>query len=264
MSIAEVAMRKSTLGLVLCVGVLLPDMAAAQVYMLPNPYPQVTAANAAWRMRGDPVFHAGAFYYPVGPTIFFDGNVMVRTDTYQGVPVYEDATLTPFSIVYIPIGGNVVRPYERRREGELVGTTGSRMPSFPIQRDGELSLQSASLGITGFITPPVNQFQPVVIPEAVAPIEIPRPIPLTSIPTTPTTVPARPIRVTTPVILEVWVPFAGTRWYSAGPAVSYSEDRFVKVGEYQGIPVYRAKSGPTSEIYVPSVSDGPVAPYKRR
>jgi hypothetical protein len=264
MRIAEVAMRKSTLGLVLCVGVLLPDIAAAQVYMLPNPYPQVTAANAAWRMRGDPVFHAGAFYYPAGPTIFFDGNVMVRTDTYEGVPVYEDATLTPFSIVYIPIGGNVVRPYERRREGELVGTTGSRMPSFPIQRDGELSLQSAALGITGFITPPVNQFQPVVIPEAAAPIEIPRPIPLTSIPTTPTTAPARPIRVTTPVILEVWVPFAGMRWYSAGSAVSYSEDRFVKVGEYQGIPVYRTKGGPASEIYVPSVSDGPVAPYKRR
>ena len=35
-----------------------------------------------------------------------------------------------------------MRPYERRREGELAGTVGSRPPSFPIQRDGDLSVRS--------------------------------------------------------------------------------------------------------------------------
>src|SRR3954452_12540748 len=131
-------MRTFTLALLLSVAVLLPKLGTAQVLLLPDAYPQVTAANAAWQSRGDAVFHAGAFYYPAGPTVFFDGNVMHRTGTYQGIPLYEDATQTPFTVVYVPIGGNVVRPYERRREGDLAGTVGSRTPSFPIQRDGEV------------------------------------------------------------------------------------------------------------------------------
>ena len=95
------------------------------------------------QQRGTPVFHAGAFYYPSGPSTFFDGNVMQRTGTFEGVPLYEDATQTPFTVVYVPIGGNVVRPYERRREGELAGSTGSRTPSFPVQTDGEVSVGAA-------------------------------------------------------------------------------------------------------------------------
>src|SRR5438876_6428455 len=163
-------MRRSTLGWVLCVAVLLPNVGTAQVFVRPNPYPQVTAADAAWQLRGDPVFHAGSFYYPSGPSVYFDGNVMMRTDTYQGVPIYEDSTIEPYSVVYIPIGGNVVRPYERRREGELAGTVGSRAPSFPVQVGGEVSVAAAQLGITGITTPPVEQFPPVVLPEAARPI----------------------------------------------------------------------------------------------
>ena len=60
-------MRKCTFGWVLSIAVLLPTVGTAQVYVRPNPYPQVTAANAAWAQRGTPVFHAGAFYYPVWP-----------------------------------------------------------------------------------------------------------------------------------------------------------------------------------------------------
>jgi hypothetical protein len=253
-------MRKSTLGWVLFMAVLFPNIGTAQVYVRPNAYPQMTAASAAWQMRGDPVFHAGAFYYPTGPTVYFDGNVMVRTDTYQGVPVYEDATITPFTIVYIPIGGNIVRPYERRREGELAGTVGSRMPSFPIQLDGELSVSLAPFGITGIITPPSNQYQPVVIPEAEGTFSR-RPELVYSIPPAPLP-PVR--RSNAPVILEVWVPFNGARWYSAGSAVAYSADRFAQVGDYHGFPVYRDKTRTTGEIYIPSVLDGPVAPYKKR
>lgn len=253
-------MRRSTLGWVLSMAVLLPNVGTAQVFVRPNSYPQVTAANAIWQLRGDPVYHAGAFYYPAGPTVFFDGNVMMRTDTFEGVPVYEDATQTPFSVVYIPIGGNVVRPYERRREGELAGTVGSRTPSFPVQRDGEVSVAVAPLGITGIVTPPVNQFQPVVIPEAATPVGTTGVI-ASSIP------PAAPIRTVrrsnTPSVLQVWVPFDGARWYSAGSAVAYSPDRFVQVGEYHEFPVYKDKDGSADVIYIPSVTGGPVAPYKK-
>ena len=127
-----------------------------------NPYPATTAANAAWQLRGDPVFHAGAFYYPTGPTVFFDGNVMARTGTYEGVPLYEDATLSPFTIVYVPIGGNVVRPYERRREGELAGTVGSRPPSFPISATGEVPVQVGVPVITASFAPEAGGFVPVI------------------------------------------------------------------------------------------------------
>src|SRR5687768_14347063 len=107
-------MRRFTLASVLSVAVVLPSSGTAQVLVRPNPYPATTAASAGWQIRGEPVFHAGSFYYPTGPTVFFDGNVMSRSGTYEGVPLYEDGTLTPFTVVYVPIGGNVVRPYERR------------------------------------------------------------------------------------------------------------------------------------------------------
>ena len=254
-------MRKSTLGWVLSMAVLLPNVGTAQVVLRPNPYPQVTAATALWQVRGDPVFHAGAFYYPAGPTVFFDGNVMNRTDTFEGVPIYEDATQTPFSVVYIPIGGNLVRPYERLREGELAGTVGSQTPSFPIQPAGGNAVAPVPLGITGIITPPVNQFQVVVIPEA------PRPVGTTGVITSSiaTAAPTRPVRrANTPTMLQVWVPFDGARWYSAGSAVSYSAERFVQVGEYGSFPVYRDKNGSPDAIYIPSVEGGPVAPYTKR
>ncbi len=116
-----------------------PFVGTAQVYSGYAPPPAVTAASASWQLSGQPIFHAGSFYYPAGATVFFDGRVMTRTGHYEGVPLYSDVTLEPFSIVYVPVGGARMRPYERRRDGELAGTVGSRTPSFPIVRDGELS-----------------------------------------------------------------------------------------------------------------------------
>ena len=61
----------------------------------------------------------------------------------------------------------------------------------------------------------------------------------------------------------VWLQFNGTRWYSAGGALPYSADRFIPIGEHRGFPVYRDTTGNDDEIYVASVKDGPLAPYKR-
>jgi len=258
-------MRTSTLGWVLSMAVLLPNVGTAQVLLRPNAYPQVTAATALWQVRGDPVFHGGSFYYPVGPTVFFDGNVMNRTDTFEGVPVYEDATQTPFSVIYIPIGGNLVRPYERRRDGELAGTIGSRTPSFPIQRDGEVSVATvvapAGVGMTGIIAPPVNQSQPVAV------VEVPEAVGTTGVISSPIAGGAatRPLRrANTPTFMEFWVPFDNARWYSAGSAVPFSAERFVQIGEYGSFPVYRDRNGSRDTIYIPSVAGGAVAPYKKK
>ena len=257
-------MRHAILGWTLSVAVLIPTLGTAQVYVQPTAYPRVTAANAVWQVSGAPIFHAGAYYYPTGPTVFFDGNVMMRTGTYQGVALYEDATITPYTIVYVPIGGSVVRPYERRREGELAGTIGSRTPSFPIQRDGEVSVAEGT-GTTGLIVPSRNQGEPLVIPETVAigtrgslvASDLPEPV---AVPT----VQRVALRGRVPSILQVWVPFNGTRWYSAGTAQPYSPDRFAKIGEYHGFPVYRAKATGNDVIYIPSVEGGAVAPYKKK
>lgn len=259
-------MRRCTPSLVLLVALLFPKVATAQVYLAPTAAPQVTAANAAWQQRGEPVFYAGSFYYPTGPSVFFDGNVMVRTGTYEGVPLYVDATLIPYSIVYVPIGGNVMRPYERLRDGELVGTVGSRTPSFPIGRDADVS---KATGAVGFVTPPRADFEPTVVPEAPRPVgtggaDIPR-----ATASTQSIATARPHTI----ILGnaqprsndgIWIPYEGARWYSAGPAVGFSADRFVAVGNYRGFPVYRAKNGPTDVIFIPSVEGGPVAPFRRK
>ena len=53
----------------------------------------------------------------------------------------------------------------------------------------------------------------------------------------------------------VWLDFVGVRWYSSGTSASYSANRFTKVGEYRGFPVYvepvgsiRIRSGCRSRI----------------
>ena len=61
----------------------------------------------------------------------------------------------------------------------------------------------------------------------------------------------------------IWIEFNGARWYSAGSAVPHVPGKFVQVGTYRGFPVYR-DARPGGEIYIPSVDDGPLAPYSRR
>jgi hypothetical protein len=223
-----------------------------------------THFRADWQIRGEPIFHAGNFYFPAGPTIHFDGNVMVRTGTYNGVPLYADTTIEPFSIVYVPIGRNVMRPYERRRAGEIAGTVGSRAPSFPVQRDGDVSLASGRIGIQT----PAQQgaIEAIVIPEARRPVA-------TSGAATPRTAPTTAPAISTRTGVEsiprptsnagIWIEYGGSRWYSSGPAVIYSVDRFQPAGDYRGFPVYR-DDGSSDTIYVTVVRDGPLAPFTRR
>ena len=89
-------MRVKVLVAFLFVAALGVNVSKAQVYRLPNPVPQVTAASADWQIRGEPVFYAGDFYYPAGATVYFDGNVMVRVGTFQSVALYVDGTLEPY------------------------------------------------------------------------------------------------------------------------------------------------------------------------
>src|SRR5687767_9247096 len=106
---------------------------AAQIQMRPTDPPLVTAANERWYQLGEPIYFSGDLYYRAGTARFFDGNVMVRSGYYNGIPLYMDATIEPYSVVLVPVRPGLMQPYERRRRGDLAGTTASRIPSFPPQ-----------------------------------------------------------------------------------------------------------------------------------
>jgi hypothetical protein len=232
------------------VAILLPILTSAQVYQWRTPSPPVTAQYAEWQFNNEPVIVNSLVYYPTRENRFFDGEIMAQVGVYRSVPVYADVTLEPHSVIYVPVGRNLMRGYERRREGELAGTEGSRVPAFPVD-----------------------------IPSSIQPTAAPIPAPIVVPPTTPTltreltSAPVTTARAA-PTHIEsipgpgrpngVWLLFDGVRWYSDGPATIFAADRFTKVGEYRGFPVYRQKDGRRDEIWVAVVKDGPVAPYARR
>jgi hypothetical protein len=208
--------------------------------------------------------------------VFFDGNVMTRTGTFRGVPLYQDRTIEPYSIVYVPVGQSVMRPYERRREGVLAGTTGSRTPSFPAQRDVELS---AASGAAGFVVPRIElvetpsfaeaerftaQHVMPAAPSSGAAVGTAGGAAAGSSPVT--EVVPQPAAPPTPRATSndgVWIDFGGARWFASGRAESFSPDRFSPAGEYRGFPVYRTRDS-DGTIYVPTVHDGALTPYTRK
>src|SRR5258705_10623805 len=105
--------------------------AAAQIQSRPTDAPIVTAENEAWYVNGEPIQFAGDLFYQAGADVFFNGNTMVRSGNFNGVPLYTDTTREPYSVVFVPIGRGLMQPYERPRQGNLAGTTASRTPSFP-------------------------------------------------------------------------------------------------------------------------------------
>src|SRR4029453_8358628 len=104
--------------LVTCLLALAAAPAAAQMISRPTDAPTVSAVGQSWDELREPILYGGEAYYPAGATVFFNANQMVRTGHFNGVPVYADATRDPYSVVYVPIGGGQLKPYERRRRGE--------------------------------------------------------------------------------------------------------------------------------------------------
>lgn len=235
-------MRGSTVGAVLCMALLMPKVGNAQ--------PTVTAQSADWQISSQPIVVDGLVYYPTRETRFFDKEIMTQTGVYLGVPVYADVTLEPYSVLYVPLSRMMMRGYERRRDGELAGTTGSRVPSFPvdIRTDAESEARTFTIpgaaGTGGTLPAPgASVFTPDVPRVTRTRMEsIPRPRGNDGI----------------------WVEYAGERWYSDGPAVVFDAQRFHQIGVYRGFPVYRDAERGAEEIWVRVVADGPVAPYTKR
>jgi hypothetical protein len=272
-------MRASMLVGAVLVALLLPKNSNAQAYAYGTPPPDVTAATAAWQSADAPIIVNGLVFLPTRGFRFFDAGVMTQSGVYEGVPVYADVTIEPYSIVYVPVSRTTMRVYERRRDGALAGTTGSRTPSFPVAIASDTVLANtrreeaaAALSAANAAASPVATTGTVVgAPAAAADtIVLDRPRPSrTRVEFVPSSRPSGPN--------GVWLVYNGARWYADGTAVPFSPDRFEPIGDYRGFLVYRAKdrardrekerekdSDGNNEIWVSVVKDGPVAPYSRR
>ena len=224
--------------------------AVAQVNSRPTDPPIVSAENDAWYRLGEPVVVSGEFYYPAGPVTFFNGNVMVRVGHYNGVPLYANTTLEPHSMVFVPIGRGQMQPYERLRTGDLAGTSGSRLPSFPGRSD-RLPREIAAIPEL----PPVPQAVGTI--SAVTPE---RPVGTTGIdlgvPVLPPSQRGKPFTYD-----SVSVQFMGEKWVMAGPSMDEMPSGLVQIAEYKGFPVYARKGQQNERIYLP-LTAGRVAPFK--
>ena len=265
---------------------MLVGSAAGQAQYQPTPEPTITAEASDWYNERSPIQHAGNTYYPAGAPVFFDGNSMVRSGWYRGVPLYADTTVEPFSIVLVPIGGRRLQPYERRREGDVEGTSGSRTASLPT------GPESPGVGTAGTVppagimapAPPVgpnpDAFQPPlplggVVPSANVPSAT---VAVAPAPPNPPesrvrTLPARP-RASTPrqyshgnLSSAISIDYGGTRWKLAGEAVPFEVQRYVQVGTYRGFPVYTLRHSASAKapqrIFIVSTLGGLVTPYVR-
>jgi|SoiMethySBSTD1v2_1073268.scaffolds.fasta_scaffold00099_3 hypothetical protein len=240
--------------------VLLSAPAFAQITNRPTDPPIVTAENESWYRLREPITFAGDFYYPVGATAFFDGDVMVRTGHYNGVPLYADTTLEPYSVVFVPVGRGLMQPYERVRRGDLAGTSGSRPSSFPGSNDRGFGLPAAATAPTN-LPLPIGAIS-VYTPDGSA-IATSGPPPEVVAPVATGGLVAPPLRRgRTPIRESITVDFKGSTWFATGPAMRTPAD-VVEVGEYAGYPVYRPKGASDDEILLP-MAPGFVAPFKRK
>ena len=255
---------------------LAPTPAAAQ----PTPDPRETAETAPWYVAGEPITFAGNIYYPAGPRVFFNRYEMIRSGFYEGVPLYTRTTMEPFSVVFVPVGGGVMHPYERRRAGDIAGTSGSTTPTFPIVTAAEegvdrslgylpqaaapptrvaISIGDTSRELTdetpgtaqGVGTPP----PPIATRGAEVPVAV---APLT--PVGPMRTALRPTGLN-----AVFILYNNRRWFNSGPAEEFSSSRFTQVGDYHGFAVYSDSSKPET-IYVALTARGGdlVTPYSAR
>jgi hypothetical protein len=240
-------------------------VARAQMMMQPTPRPIVTADNEPWFHEGVPVIHAGNLYYPAGPRVNFNGNEMVRTGHFNGIPLYSRKTIEPFSVVFVPLSGGWMQPYERRRAGELADTVGSMTPSFPVVRAAE----QAGMEFLGAVQAPspATQLGTIVDRDPIESAESASAAPVIGTTGIEASVPLGPMMTARrPVGLNgVFIEYDNRRYFSDGPAVPFDAKVFTRIGDHHGFPVYR-RAGQNSTVYIPPLGGRStlVAPYRTR
>jgi hypothetical protein len=282
----ERAMHRRAVASLICFVALFcsGNSVSAQTSAPPPPAPIVTAENEVWYQSGEPLTYEGNFYYQSGPLTAFNRNEMVRSGFYRGIPLYSRTTWEPYSVVFVPLPGGFMQPYQRRRAGEIGGTIGSIGPGLPVERaDTSRTLTSGlqaagpptnlpdtltgrpagvgepgSVGTSGIVaTTGADVAEPIAseptgLLTAGRLVVLPRPRPLITI--------ARPSGVN-----GVFVEFNNARWFSRGPAVEL-DSSYTRIGEYRDFPVYTRAGGDGSMIFIPVTTDARtlLTPYARR
>src|SRR5574338_583062 len=228
--------------------------ASAQAYWQPQPAPAITADYETWFRLGEPITFEGYVYYPAGARVFFDGNVMVRSGAFRGIPLYVDTTIEAYSRIFVPVAGGQLQPYARRRTGDAAGTPGSRAPSFPVTMAGEVSSEAEATG-TGGTFPTASP-----LPENATSARAAEPGRRSA---------QRPQNVIEAGLRpkgldEIYVTYQGSRWRASGKAVRVAETAFQRIGQLGAFPVYTERGSAENPrfIYVPSRS-GWLARYER-
>jgi hypothetical protein len=259
----------------------------AQISTGPTPPPFATAEHESWFVSGAPISLDGTVYYPSGPIVHFNRSEMLPTGVFEHIPIYSRTTQEPGSIVYVPLPGGLMKPYERRRAGDLAGTTGSTAPGFPIVLPAEQAMNptiayeqaagriavprevaTAAFMYGSVATAPESALGTGEAPEAVGTRgSLARSRSTEPSPGSYAAPPRGALRTARrPVGLNgVFIAFEGTRWFAAGPAIELEADKFSRTGDYAGFPVYR-RQGEEGVVYVPVTPDAPglVVPYSTR
>jgi len=235
-------------------------LALAQIQIQPTPPPTQTAEMESWYATNEAVIFAGKWYYPGGPSIHFLPNEMVLSGFYRGIPLYTRTTIEPYSVVFVPVAGGLMRPYERRRAGDLMGTSGSSVPTLPVEIPSAFGpatrLQAAGppfVETQGAMPESLLSEPPEVLRndravdtgaqgESAAP----------RVGTGGQETEARPgVRVGPPPANEIYVEFNKRRWYASVSPASFDPSSLQRIGEWYGFPVYTSPSVGGSTIFIP-------------
>jgi len=208
-----------------------------------TPIPETPAIDRTWYRDAEPLFFAGDLYYATGPTVYFNRDTMVPTGAYDGITLYADTTIEPYTIVFVPVADQLMRPYERVQEGYLPPRTANRTYYPPAQEEPETWAAEAQprehrygeqrREIAPMPEGPEAAFQPFLAETARKPLDN----------------------------LGIWVSFQGYRWTHAGEAVPLDAARMSAIADYYGRQVYADPHTPHI-IYIPSRANL-VAPFRR-
>jgi hypothetical protein len=261
--------RQAAFGIALALALITPTF--AQMNVQPTRPPLVTAENERWYQVGEPVMFAGNIYYPAGAAIHFNANEMVRSGSYRGIPVYSRTTIEPYSVVFVPIAGGLMQPYERPRTGDLAGTSGSSASALPVAV-GSAGADSYSM----LQAPAPPALAPAPVDEySASPLGHPGSSdrrtaePDTRNPSVGTAGafagPQPPLPVRPGAANGIFVEFENRRWFSSGPPVALNSRRLTRIGQFHDFPVYATGSRAPATIYIP-IARGmdTVAPFSKR
>jgi hypothetical protein len=208
--------------------------AQAQVIWQPTPAPLVTAENTSWFSKGEPVHWNGDLYYAIRPVQHFNQYQMVRTGSFNGIPLYIDPMLEPDSILFVPLSGGLVQPYERARQAYDTVTALAPVTVVSLRALSE----PMAVGTSGRTAALGAEASAKAAPPAITTLNPPT------------------------GINAIWVNYDGRRWFLAGKAIDYDAATLAEVGTYHGWSVY-TRTGNPSTIYIPT-NPGRLAPYTAR